>query len=241
MVKNSRILASVIVARPPQITRDASPFEAAYFDYKEKLERGAAAVFPQDFYFKKGSLAERRWKEETAARDDAMTQADVSLSQSVQQQQQQQQQEAHVATLAARITPADKSENDTKTLDRALQRNLYLIVKQQGKWQFPQTDLQPNEYLHEAAERHLHEACGNDMDVWFVGRQPVSHYKQAPSRKDATDGTKIFFIKARVYAGQVKPNNNDVKDFAWLTKDELPNYLDNDYYKAVQDSLSDLA
>lgn len=46
-------------------------------------------------------------------------------------------------------------------------------------------------------------------------------------------------MKARVYAGQVKPNK-DVTDFAWLTKEELVNYLPEDYYKAVKDSLGDL-
>lgn len=47
-------------------------------------------------------------------------------------------------------------------------------------------------------------------------------------------------MKARMYAGQVKPNNKDISDFAWVTKDELATYLSPDYFKAVKDSLSDL-
>jgi large subunit ribosomal protein L46 len=47
-------------------------------------------------------------------------------------------------------------------------------------------------------------------------------------------------MKARMYAGQAKPNNKDVSDFAWVTKDELATYLPPDYFKAVKDSLSDL-
>jgi large subunit ribosomal protein L46 len=47
-------------------------------------------------------------------------------------------------------------------------------------------------------------------------------------------------MKARMYAGQAKPNNKDVSDYAWLTKEELATYLSPDYYKAIKDSLGDL-
>ncbi|CAO3599831.1 unnamed protein product [Absidia cylindrospora] len=176
------------------------------------------------------------------ARDAAMKDASVSLTNAVQQRQDNTTSTTTTGTpiqILDRSTQSDK-DNDIKKLDRAMQRNLYLIVKQRNQWQFPQTDLQANEYLHEAAERHLEESCGKDMDVWFVGRQPISYFKQSPSRKEDTDGLKIFFMKARMYAGQVKPNNNDVSDFAWLTKDELASYFSPEYYKAVKDSLSDL-
>jgi hypothetical protein len=146
MIKNSRIAASVILTRGPQITRDATPFEQAYFDYKEKLERHDAAVFPQDFYFKKGSVAERKWKEDVLARDTAMKDASKSLTEAVQQQR------LDDTTTTQRTTQADTT-NDTKKLDRALQRNLYLIVNQQNQWRFPQTDLHTNEYLHEVKQK----------------------------------------------------------------------------------------
>ncbi|ORX46544.1 hypothetical protein DM01DRAFT_1327704 [Hesseltinella vesiculosa] len=242
-IKNSRIAASVILTRAPQITRDATPFEMAYFDYKEKQERAAASVFPQEFYFKKGTLAERRWKEQVEARNAAMNDPSLSLTDAVDQTRASEDADGAAAAAAPvvqadRITKADK-ENDIKKLDRALQQNLYLIVKQQNKWQFPQTDMQASEYLHEAAERHLKEACGPDMDVWFVGRQPITHYKESPSRKEDTEGLKVFFMKARIYAGQVKPSK-DVSDFAWLTKKELVDYLPSEYYNSIKDSLSDL-
>jgi hypothetical protein len=152
VLKNSRIAASVILTRGPQITRDATPFEQAYFDYQEKLDRHDSAVFPQDFYFKKGSVAERRWKEDVQSRDAAMKDPSVSLSAAIQRDSTTPASTPTATTpvqLADRITQADK-DNDIKKLDRALQRHLYLIVKQHNQWQFPQTDLQANEYLHEA-------------------------------------------------------------------------------------------
>lgn len=76
------------------------------------------------------------------------------------------------------------------------------------------------------------------MDTWFVGRQPIGIYKQA-STKGQENGIKTFFMKARVYAGQVNPSKQ-VSDFAWLTKEELSETLSPEYYKAVKDSLGDL-
>ncbi|KAL0094959.1 39S mitochondrial ribosomal protein L46-domain-containing protein [Phycomyces blakesleeanus] len=247
VVKNSRILASVILSRPPQITRDSTGFEKAYFDYKEKLERQDASTFPTEFYFKKGSIAERRWKEEEAERLRAMDDTSRSLSEAIATAQQKlSADETMSATItkiekAPRETEADKT-NDIKSLDRALQRTLYLIVRpKQGKqpWIFPEGAVDSTEYLHEAAERQLKETCGKDMDVWFVGRQPIGLYKKAPTQNVEESGSKVFFMKARMFSGQVTPSE-DVSEFAWLTKEELPNYLSSDYYKAVKDSLADL-
>ncbi|KAF7732057.1 54S ribosomal protein L17 mitochondrial [Apophysomyces ossiformis] len=248
VVKNNRICASVILSRAPQITRDSTPFEQAYFDYKEKLERQSAASFPTDFYFKKGSVAERRWKEEEAARQAAMKDFSKSLSEATAETLERvKEDQAIAATMnivekASRVTEADR-KNDIKSLDRSLQRTLYLIVHKpsdaQNPWQFPQGQLESNEYLHEAAERRLKEECGPDMDVWFVGRQPITFYKHAAAKEEGATGLKVFFMKARVYGGQVKPSK-DVKDFAWLTKEELADYLSADYYNSIKDSLGDL-
>lgn len=159
MIKNSRIAASVILTRGPQIIRDATPFEQAYFDYKEKMERQDAAVFPQDFYFKKGSVAERKWKEDVLARDAAMKNTSMSLTEAVQHR-------LDDTTAMQRTTKADTT-NDTKKLDRALQRNLYLIVNQQNQWQFPQTDLHTNEYLHEVMPPKKNEPIRTILTIRF--------------------------------------------------------------------------
>ncbi|KAI8083408.1 39S mitochondrial ribosomal protein L46-domain-containing protein [Gilbertella persicaria] len=245
VIKNARIQASVILSRAPQITRDATPFEKAYFDYREKLEREESAATPTEFYFKKGSVAERRWKDEEKARQEVMANTTESLTDAVKESQATWEKENASLVATTRIeqqpreTEADR-KNDTKSLERSLQKTLYLIVKkndQVNPWQFPQGPVDNAEYLHEAAERTLKQECGVDMDTWFVGRQPIGVFKQA-STKNA-EGSKTFFMKARVFAGQVKPSK-DVVDFAWLTKQELANTLSPEYYKAVRDSLGDL-
>lgn len=161
VIRNTNILASVILSRAPQITRDSTPFEKAYFDYREKLERQQAASFPTEFYFKKGSLAEKRWKEEEAARRAAMSDPATSLTEAVAEIKAAAQEADAAQGLksaierASRVTVADQ-QNDTKSLDRALQRTLYLVVKtKDGRWQFPQGQLDASEYLHEVKkDRH---------------------------------------------------------------------------------------
>lgn len=158
IVKNNRILASVILSRTPQITRDATPFEEAYFDYREKLERQEATGTPTDFYFKKGSVAERRWKHEELSRQEAMKNTTTSLTDAVEESQVtwQKANEGLAAITKAekadRLTEADKKD-DKKSLDRSLKQTLYLVVKKAGDnvnpWQFPQGPVDSSEYLHE--------------------------------------------------------------------------------------------
>ncbi|KAI9801087.1 MAG: 54S ribosomal protein L17 mitochondrial [Piccolia ochrophora] len=66
--------AGVVLARPPQITRDLTPFERAYFFYQRRLNERLALPFTRYFYFKKGTPADLEWKRkqkdrQTAARD----------------------------------------------------------------------------------------------------------------------------------------------------------------------------
>lgn len=156
VIKNARIQASVILSRTPQITRDATPFEQAYFDYREKLERQESTATPTEFYFKKGSVAERRWKHEEQARAEAMKDNASSLTQAVQQSQAtwEKENEGLATTTKAdkveRTTKAD-AESNKQSLDRCLQRTLYLVVKKSGSepWQFPESAVDASEYLHE--------------------------------------------------------------------------------------------
>jgi large subunit ribosomal protein L46 len=51
----------------------------------------------------------------------------------------------------SRVTDAD-AKRDEKSMERALDRSLYLVVKKnrsEHAWQFPQGGLEPNEALHE--------------------------------------------------------------------------------------------
>lgn len=103
-----------------------------------------------------------------------------------------------------RRTPADE-HNDQRSLERMLQRTLYLLVKRKARegkpesWVFPSGMLVGREGLHQVsgqrdnqlsmrgmlmgqqtAKRVLDETCGPNMNTWFVGRHPAGHYISGP-------------------------------------------------------------
>lgn len=68
------INAGVVLSRPPQITRDLTPFEKAYFFYQKRLNERLVLPFTKYFYFKPGTPADEDWKRkvkerQTPARD----------------------------------------------------------------------------------------------------------------------------------------------------------------------------
>lgn len=49
----------------------------------------------------------------------------------------------------------------------------------------------------------------------------------------------MFFYKAHILAGQVRPDAKSVDDFAWLTKQEIQKRVEQKYWDGVKDMLSD--
>ncbi|KAI1384635.1 39S mitochondrial ribosomal protein L46-domain-containing protein [Hypoxylon trugodes] len=144
-----------------------------------------------------------------------------------------------------RITEADKT-NDIRRLDRKLDRTLYLIVQgSDGKWHFPTEDVPTDEHLHETAARALEYAAGVNMNTWLVGRVPVAHMVTHPEFNEDTSlkqrGEKVFFLKGRIMAGQADLNGNrfGLRDFNWLTKEELKAKLPSDYFHSVRNMMAD--
>lgn len=175
--------AGVVLSRPPQITRDLHPFEAAFFLYQKRLNERLALPFTRYFYVKKRTPADLEWKRKmkqrlTPARDigrykgygdeawndEVLVGAPESgfeyqVGKLLEDAENSGMEDAPGAVGAQkmerepverpmpRVTEADK-KNDTKSLNRALQRTLYLLVKnKEGQWQFPQDRLK-DEHLH---------------------------------------------------------------------------------------------
>jgi len=132
----------------------------------------------------------------------------------------------------ARTNEADV-QGDVKSLDRLGERNLYLVLKNKDShWRLPQGVATEGEALHSAARNQLISQCGEDIDTWLVGRQPVGFHE---------DKDKIFFFKAHIFAGQVSLPS-DASDFAWLTKQEIGERIstsDEAYWSSVKDMLHD--
>jgi large subunit ribosomal protein L46 len=46
-------------------------------------------------------------------------------------------------------------------------------------------------------------------------------------------------MKAHIFAGQVCVDNKEIVDFAWVTKQEMKQFVSSQYYSAVKDMLSE--
>ncbi|KAI9088327.1 39S mitochondrial ribosomal protein L46-domain-containing protein [Phlyctochytrium arcticum] len=222
----SSVHVGILLKRSPVILRTLTPFESAYYAYRESLELSEASSFKLEFYFKKGSTAEQRWFAAQEAADEEIKKLGVPV-------QPRDEELSHIE-LAGRETEADRS-GDKKSLERMLERTVYLVVKRpSGEWEFPAGPLEEAEVLHEAATRHLHTEVGANLENWVVGRTPVGH-AVSPSTKKQT-----FFMKSHIIAGRITPSKEKVTDHAWLTKQELSTTLEKSYYDKVKGMLAEL-
>jgi large subunit ribosomal protein L46 len=57
------IRSSLVLSRIPIVTKDVPEFEKLFYNYQEQLERRLMWTFPKWYYFKKGTVAEREFRE----------------------------------------------------------------------------------------------------------------------------------------------------------------------------------
>lgn len=96
------------------------------------------------------------------------------------------------------------------------------------------------------------------MNTWVVGNHPVGHLvtkfsepqiSTIPAHKlvltakeefvQEEYGEKVFFMKARIMAGQANVVNNEmgVRDFAWLAKEEVAEKVTSNYFDRIKNML----
>jgi large subunit ribosomal protein L46 len=99
----------------------------------------------------------------------------------------------------------------------------------------------------QAAQRIITQSGGVNMNTWLVGHVPIGHAQldyaspQTTSTGLSEQGSKTFFLKARIMAGQanLKDNKLGLQDFKWLHKDELKTAVDGDYWRQIKNMLAE--
>ncbi|KAJ2744615.1 hypothetical protein GGI20_002830 [Coemansia sp. BCRC 34301] len=234
---NTGVCAGVLLQRDPIVTQLAGKFEEATDRYYDWLQFMSADRFPRDFFFKKGSTAESKWMdlEDARASDWFFDEASRPVFKSVKRVAHEddtvdKSEVSKPIEINARETEADAA-GDEQSLERRLDRTLYLVVKgAKGEWSLPQGKVKGEELLHEAARRNLKDICGGKMSVWMVGNGPVGHYKSGE--------TSTFYVKGHILAGQASPNTELASEFKWITREEVEKTVSAEYWLAVKDMLS---
>ncbi|RZC62148.1 hypothetical protein C5167_023928 [Papaver somniferum] len=169
----------------------------------------------QEFSYRWGQQYRRKYPDDVLGKSDARGKGDIQIE----------------YVPAPRITEADKN-NDRKSLQRALDRRLYLLLygnsyeSPAGKpvWHFPEKVYEKEETLRKCAESALQSVIGDLSHTYFVGNAPFAHMI-IPPKEDSNDvpSLKRFFFKSQVIAAN-KFNVGKCEDYVWVTKDELLEY-----------------
>ncbi|KAI5964204.1 uncharacterized protein KGF55_002146 [Candida pseudojiufengensis] len=257
------ISSTLILSRLPIITQDLTPFESQFYKYQSELWRRLMWTFPKWFYFKTGTLAELRYRQLNKnpisynpkiiypqGKPDLKHLRDRRFRQYIKVpktykeedemigQDQSNIKENEISRKIipnSRITEADKI-GDSKSLERKLNRTLYLIIKENTKdknqWKLPNfnqeessTNLLP---LHELAEQGLYKLGGKKINYFNISKVPCHH-----------NSAKEYFIKSHILSGIFEPQSSNI-EFQWITKDELKDILPKDYYNNISHLLSDV-
>lgn len=134
---------------------------------------------------------------------------------------------------APRVTEADRT-NDKRSLQRALDRRLYLLLYGTGTygapankpvWHFPEKVYESEETLRKCAESALQPVIGDLNYTYFVGNAPFAHMAIQPTEQGPDlPSFKRFFFKSQVI-GTSNFKIEKCEDYVWVTKDELLEYF----------------
>ncbi|SCU99334.1 LAME_0G02762g1_1 [Lachancea meyersii CBS 8951] len=258
-LKPSGIRAGLILSRIPIVTQDLSKLEKQYYEYQSELEKRLMWTFPQYFYFKRGTLAEKRFL--AAQKGPVSKQPGVWFPKGVPDiKHNRERRSKQVVNLPqnfgsaggdqvsesdsisrpivpnSRITEADRT-NDTQSLERKLSATLYLLVQStEGKWAFPSfpvaSEKGAKQALHVTAESGLRELGGPNVNTWTVSSTPAGVLNGPDSAE--------FLVKSHIISGKFDlQHKSQYNDFAWLTKSEIQQRVDAAYYQGLSWLLAD--
>lgn len=264
-ISNKLVFSTLLLSRNPVITRDLPEFESQYYKYQNELWKRLMWTFPKWFYYRPGTLGEQNFNElntnpvynnpnlefvhgrpEIRHQRDRRFKQELSLPKTFKTNEQGEEiidEDSGADNLSRRIVPnsriteADK-KNDLSSLTRKLSRSLYLIIsKDESKtWEFPKFKMSNNNEndivpLHKVAENGLYDIGGEQINYYNVSSKPCHLIHNGDDHE--------FFIKSHIVSGLFTPQEASIQ-YLWVTKDELKQYLNQDYYNNINHLLNDV-
>ncbi|XP_066094233.1 large ribosomal subunit protein mL46 isoform X2 [Saccopteryx bilineata] len=235
-----RLLGAVCLQRPPVVSKSLTPLQEEMAALLKQIEIERSLY--SDHELRALDEAQRLAKKKADPYHEEDNERNILLVQDLEDMWEQKFQQFKPG---ARVTDADK-KNDRTSLNRKLDRNLVLLVKEklgdEDVWMLPQTEWQPGETLRRTAERTLATLSENNMEAKFLGNAPCGHYKfKFPQavRTESSLGAKVFFFKALLLTGDFSQAGKKGQH-VWVSKEELGDYLKPKYLAQVRRFLLDL-
>ena len=145
-----------------------------------------------------------------------------------------------------RITPRitnDDINNEIHSLNRCLDKRLYLITKIKDKeyWEFPWNQRIYDETLMETSHRALIERIGKYLIYSKISDEPFGHKEyQFDTEINGKKGSQLFFHKGYYVSGNGQPRVHDlVDDFGWFTKADLESKINPIIWSSIAPLLLD--
>ncbi|UZJ57206.1 hypothetical protein CBS101457_006526 [Exobasidium rhododendri] len=246
---STTLAAYLLLSRPPTILRSPTSFETAYHAYNSKLQEALSQPFPREVYFKKGSAAENKFNKEEEERRKVLFGDQKEQLDSEKKSSTTKEKETSVAAEVSEIegqdlyrtlprrTKADE-ENRTDSLDRSLDRNLFMVVRggEMGtEWTLPFTKIEKggNTVLHKTAPQMIHSLFGKEIDIWIVSNMPIGLLSGG-----AGSNQKGYVMSGHILAGQPDASLSKGVEYAWLTKEEIKDRVAQEHWTGIQDLLS---
>ncbi|ESO13090.1 hypothetical protein HELRODRAFT_159694 [Helobdella robusta] len=229
------LMSSVAVIRSPVVTAEMNDLEKDFSAMLRMIEKEKSLL--SDFDIRK--IEEKALVEKRKDEDYIETEAEAVMQTAVELEDIWED-EVNAFKPASRITNDDRSGN-TSSIDRKLDRKLYLLTNQSlGKskhWVMPMGVRKDNESLRQTAERILQQFCGSELNVHFLGNAPCGFmkYKYPPNTYKNFIGAKVFFFKAHYKSGELNLAK-DVAGFKWLTSEEVKQFVTPSYYRTLHNA-----
>ncbi len=193
--RHKHIVAAALVERLPALTPPTPPWKQQSISDQRRFAEALAKEYPQEFH-------------EAEEGPDAKK-ARIRL-------------EAIVDAESRRQGVGD-DDADEASLDRRLAQRLYLLLRVDGVWRFPQLHWPPQPSAGDAPVPSMRDAilgelsasCGDEMKCHWMGNAPAAHLEGGAET--------TFFWKVQLLHGE--PQTADGVSHAWLTKEELAERL----------------
>lgn len=226
-------MSAVCLERKPIITRELNEIEHKVQDLMNQIELENSMKSDHELRCIADNLRAQKMKEKSLNID----MIDDALQQTGQDFVDQGLNELKKFSPASRITKADK-ENDNKSTQRKLDRHLVLLLNEtlgdKSHWVMPFGKHIQGETMRQTAERVLAEKLNKKILAKFYGNAPCGFYKyKYPKSLQAESniiGAKVFFFKAQYLDGDIE---DKALKFTWASREELPQFLLEEYNKNV--------